>query len=143
MAAPKDGSSFWKKIQGTVGGQPLEPPHNIAAWTTVRLHFDETEPEAIPGAVMILMKARASTPSDAPYKNMLQSRISLIVRDKICAHLKRNELSWDYMLRDTFFMMACELSTPPSVVCEVIDHIIESKMVRSSSPTFSSLSSLN
>jgi len=135
MAAPKDGSSYFKKIQGTVGGQPLEPPHNIAAWTTVRLHFDQSEPEAIPGAVMNLMKARASSPAEAPYKDMLQSRISPRVRDKICAHLKTNELSWEYMLRDTFFMMACELSTPPSVVCEVIDHIVESKMVRSFSRT--------
>ena len=143
MAAPKDGSSYFKKIQGTVGGQPLEPPHNIAAWTTVRLHFDQSEPEAIPGAVMNLMKARASSPAEAPYKDMLQSRISPRVRDKICAHLKTNELSWEYMLRDTFFMMACELSTPPSVVCEVIDHIVESKMVRSFSRTRSYLSSLN
>jgi hypothetical protein len=38
------------------------------------------------------------------------------------------ELSWEYLLKDNFFLLATELSTPVSVTLSCIDQMVLSQM---------------
>jgi ferredoxin-thioredoxin reductase catalytic subunit len=56
------------------------------------------------------------------------SKLHPSIKEKIIFHLEQMELSWEYLLKDNFFSLAAELSTPVSVTLNCIDQLVLSEM---------------
>lgn len=56
------------------------------------------------------------------------SKLHPSIKQKILFHIKEMDLSWEYLLKDNFFLLATELSTPVSVTLSCIDQMVLSQM---------------
>ena len=56
------------------------------------------------------------------------SKLHPIIKEKLLMHIEQAELSWEYLLKDNFLLLATELSTPVSVTLRCIEHMVLSQM---------------